>query len=235
MSTITTDQQQAISRLVSGMALSKGLGDKDNACSIAAINLALTGELTDRIPPCMSEVIGRWIISVQDAMPSQMRNSSEWKRLLPLAAGTGREREHERLAIVMKWMWSDVLPTLQPLADQRGFGEEWRTMLEKRTRFAAATAKSAAYATTTTIAARAVAFYAVAAAENVICAVDNARSARVAVGRSAEAIYVAEAAEAAARAAESAASAAARALASEFTAMWQQFDPCGLMERLIAA
>src|SRR5882672_9277442 len=91
-----------------------GLGTKEAACSIAAINLALTGELTDRIPECMSTVIGRWILIVQDSMPDDMRNSLEWRRLLPLAAGTGREREQERLALILKWVWETVLPQITP-------------------------------------------------------------------------------------------------------------------------
>ena len=72
MSTITTEQQQAIASLVASMTLTQGVGTKESACSIAAINLALSGELTDRIPVCMSVVIGKWIIGVQDEMPSNM-------------------------------------------------------------------------------------------------------------------------------------------------------------------
>ena len=49
--------------------LSRGLGTEESACSVAAINLAISGKLTDDIPECMSKVIGRWIIGVQDAMP----------------------------------------------------------------------------------------------------------------------------------------------------------------------
>jgi hypothetical protein len=105
MSTITKDQQQAIAAFLATHELPAGLGSQEAACSIAAINLALTGELTDRIPDCMSKVIGEWIIRVQDSMPSTMRNSDEWKRLLPLAAGTGREHESERLKLILAWMW----------------------------------------------------------------------------------------------------------------------------------
>ncbi len=113
-----------------------GLGDKEEACSIAGINLALSGELTDEIPECMSLVIGKWIIAIQDGMPDAMRNSTEWKALLPLAAGTGREHEAERAAIVLDWMWS-VLAYLQPLADAKGFGDAWRTMCIVKTASAA--------------------------------------------------------------------------------------------------
>jgi hypothetical protein len=215
MSTITIEQQTAIAVKLAGMHLPSGLGDEESACSIAAINLALSGELTDDIPPCMSEVIGKWIIRIQDSMPDDMRNSAQWKSLLPLAAGTGRAKEKKRLAIILDWMWGTVLPTLQPLADDRGFGTEWKRMTTERTRAAAEAAARAA--------AR--------AAESV--AWEAAREAAHAV-EAAEAEAAAwAAAEAAAWAAEAAAWAAEAAKAAAWAAAWQTFDPCGLLERLI--
>ena len=210
MSTITPQQQQAIADLLTTMTLPSGLGSEESACSIAAINLALSGQLTDDIPACMSLVIGRWIIGVQDGMPSTMRNSAEWKRLLPLAAGTGRDHEEERLQLILAWMWETVLPIVQPIADRDGFGAEWRTMLRDRT---PAAAKAAAAAATTY------------AAVNVTDAAAAARAAPSA----AAATYSAYAAAAdAARAAPSAA--AARAATAS---VWQQLDPCGLLMKLI--
>jgi hypothetical protein len=131
--TLTAEQQAAIAAKVNSMTLPSGLGDEHNACSIAAINLALTGRLTDQIPDCMSEVIGNWIIRAQDAMPDAMRNSAAWKSLLPLAAGTGRDHEQEREALILEWMWGTVLPYAQPIADAGGYGEQWRDMCEERT------------------------------------------------------------------------------------------------------
>ncbi len=144
MSTITQSQQDAIRAYVTSHHLPSGLGTAEAACSIAAINLALTNTLTDDVPPCMSVVIGRWIIGVQDAMPDAMRNSPAWKSLLPFAAGTGRDREPQRLAIVLDWMWTRVLPTLQPLADKHGFGDAWTSMLTEKTQKAADAAERAA-------------------------------------------------------------------------------------------
>jgi hypothetical protein len=138
--TATTFPPEAAERLRAYLAsrhIPSGLGTEEEACSIAAINLVLTGELTDRIPECMSLVTGRWIRRVQDPMPDEIRNSPEWKALLPLAAGTGREHEEERRAIVLDWMWGTVLPTVQPVADRYGFGMEWRVMCEERTAVAA--------------------------------------------------------------------------------------------------
>ncbi|MDE2099409.1 MAG: hypothetical protein KGL39_19310 [Patescibacteria group bacterium] len=110
----------------------------------SAINLALTGRLEDDIPDCMSNVIGKWIIPMQDSISSEMRNSARWKSLLVRAAGTGRQHELERLAIVMDWMWGTVLPQLQPMADEHGFGDAWRRMTAGRTEADAARAAWAA-------------------------------------------------------------------------------------------
>lgn len=196
MSTITPQQQQAITDLLAAMTLPSGLGTKESACSIAAINLALTGTLTDDIPGCMSLTIGHWIIGIQDAMPADMRNSAAWKALLPLAAGTGRDHEDQRLQLIMEWMWETALPLVQPAADRDGFGAEWRQMLRDRTPAAARAAEAAA---------------------------DAAYVAANAAAKVAE--WAAEAAANAARAAEAANAAADDA--------WQQFNPCGLLQRLI--
>jgi hypothetical protein len=64
--------------------------------------------------------------------------------LLPLAAGTGRDMERERLELVTAWLWGTVLPTLQPLADENGFGGEWKQMTTHRTEAAARVAEATA-------------------------------------------------------------------------------------------
>jgi hypothetical protein len=147
-STLTQKQeQQIVEWLAEHPTLTQGVGNAEAACSVAAWNLALTGKLTDKIPDCASEVIGRWIIAVQDRCPPEHgRGHPEWLRLLPLAAGTGRAHEAERLAIVLDWMWSTVLPSVQSIANQDGFGEQWRVMCETRTMGAAEAASWAAYA-----------------------------------------------------------------------------------------
>ncbi|WP_425154830.1 hypothetical protein [Candidatus Palauibacter sp.] len=143
--TVWTDEADARLRAylaTPGRHIPTGLGTKDAACSVAAINLALTGELSGDVPGCMSKVIGRWIVVTQDKMPDELRNSEGWRALLPLAAGTGREREAARLRVVMNWMWS-VLARAQPVADEHGFGGAWRAMCEQRTKDAARAAARA--------------------------------------------------------------------------------------------
>jgi hypothetical protein len=227
MSTITNEQQALIASKLAGMHLPSGLGDEQSACSIAAINLALSGRLTDSIPDCMSEVIGRWIIVTQDAMPDGVRNSKRWKSLLPLAAGTGRDREQARLDIILDWMWEIVLPSLQPLADQQGFGAQWQKMTTDRTpesanaaahRVARRVAESSAFAD---LAAHRVATAAANAAEEAEWAAGAAARATEAAGAAAEA------------AAAEAAAAVAAEVAAEVAEAWANFDPCALLERLV--
>ena len=109
-----------------GYEIPAGLGTDDAACSMAAINLAAGYGMTDEPPDCMSYVIGRLIVSVQDAMPPYMRNGHEWRELLPLAAGTGRDHEAERISVVLDWMCCTVLPLFQPRADRLGCGDKFR-------------------------------------------------------------------------------------------------------------
>jgi hypothetical protein len=259
MSTITTEQQTAIASKLATMHLPSGLGDEHSACSIAAINLALSGKLTDEIPDCMSRVIGQWILVVQDAMPDDVRNSEEWKSLLPLAAGTGRVNERERLDIILDWMWGTVLPSLQSIADQQGFGRQWQKMTTDRTaesanaaamasawaaeeeagatRGAAAEAEAARVARAAATAAR------VARAAAAAAARWATRGARAGAAAAAEAVEVRAVEAAGAGAAANwatrgaGAGAAAAAEAVEVRAVeaagWANFDPCGLLERLI--
>ena len=141
--TFTQEHKAKLEQYLATHTLHRGVGSKESACSLAAINLALSGELTDEIPDCMSDVLGTATMVLQDAMPSEMRNSLRYKTLLPDMAGTGRKQEQERLAILINWMWSVVLPQLQPLANQHGFGSEWQTMCQLKT---AASARAAALA-----------------------------------------------------------------------------------------
>ena len=232
MSTITKDQEQAIADYINSHYLPSGIGTKDAACSIAAINIALTNTLTDTVPGCMSAVIGRWIITIQDAVPDAIRNSQAWKSLLPTAAGTGREREKERLGIIMDWMWRDVLSQVQGVADEGGYGQEWLTMCKLKTARAADAAACAADAA----AGAARAAGAAACAADAADAADAAACVTVRADRAA-----ADAADAAACAADAAAGAATDAAAGAATdadaaagaAFWDKCDPAKLLVELI--
>ena len=224
---ITTEQEIAIRDVLATMPeLAVGVGTAERACSIAAINLALTGTLTDTVPDCMSRVIWRWIIGVQDRMPATIRDSRAWRDLLVLSAGTGREREAKRTALVMAWMW-DALALVQPQADARGYGVAWATMLRERTVESARAAYAAAYA-----AAAAAASAAADAAADADADADASAAASAAADAAADADADADA-DAAAYAAAYAAAAAA-AYAAAYADAWATIDPVGMLRRLIA-
>jgi hypothetical protein len=205
MTYYTTDHRFNLEAYLATHTLPKGLGDTESACTLAAINLAMSGELTDDIPDCMSAVLGKAAIDLQDAMPNEMRNSQRYKSIIPDMPGTGRALEQERLSIMLDWMWSVVLPQIQPIADNGGFGVEWRLMCHDRTADAAARAADAARAAARAADARA---YAAAYA-----AVDAAA-------------HYAASYDARAYAADARAYAAARA---DF---WTTIDPIGVLERM---
>jgi len=129
MSNLGKKEEEAIREKLQKMILCVGIGNEDSACSVAAINLVLSGRLTDDIPDCMSEGIGSWIIRVQDEMPADMRNSAKWKSLLPYAAGTGRLYEKQRVELILDWVWCEVVPALVPYADRNGFLADWDAVI----------------------------------------------------------------------------------------------------------
>ena len=114
--------------------LGVGKGTVKKTCSLGAINLAQTSVLTDMVPECMSLVIGRWMIRIQDKMPSEMRNSAEWKELLPGAAATGRDKsaENRRIEFLVNWLWTEPMTRVEPCAAGLDLGDEWRTMTRIR-------------------------------------------------------------------------------------------------------
>ncbi|MEO0343052.1 MAG: hypothetical protein AAF198_06400 [Pseudomonadota bacterium] len=229
----TNEQRSKLKSYLSAITIPSGLGTKEAACSIAAINLAISGELSDKVPDCMSLALGRATIVLQDSMPSEMRNSPRYKELLPQMAGTGRDYEDERANVLLDWMWGVVLPSLQDFADQNGFGAEWRKMCKERSQAAASHAAAdaadaaarAAYA-----AADAYAYAARAAAYAVAAAAARAAAYAGAAADAAEA--AARAAAAAYAAAYAYADAADAAEAASFDkGFWEKIDPIGVLER----
>lgn len=183
----------------------------------------------EQTPDHMSEVVGRWVGAAQDAMPAEVRNSARWKALLPLAAGTGRKHEKERLALVLGWMWDTVLPAFQPAADECGFGAQWRQMVVERTADAAAQAakaavRAAAQATKTARPAE--------AAEWAAWAADMAEKAQKAKQKAKAAALAVQSATTTAWALAQGQTRTQRQ--AEAAAVWAQFDPCTLLERLVA-
>ena len=128
----TEEASGRLSSLLKDHELVAGIGEEGKFCSVEAINVALSGERSDEVPVCMSEVVGGWMRSVQDGMSDEMRNCAEWKALLPLAAGTGRCNELRRGLVLEEWVWETILPKMSSFADELGFGSGWRSMTEQR-------------------------------------------------------------------------------------------------------
>jgi hypothetical protein len=214
----TIENRTELEAYLATHSLPSGFGDKESACTLAAINLAITGKLTDVIPSCMSLVLGSATIRLQDGMPDQMRNSKRYKRLIPDMPGTGRERDTERLAVLMDWMWTVVLPQLQPLADKNVFGPEWRKMCEVKTSAAAEAARAAVYADEADVEAARAAVYAAGAAGAAVYATgaDVEADVGAAVYAARAAVYVGAAVEA----------------ANVVVKFWEVVDPIGVLERM---
>jgi hypothetical protein len=152
MTTVTNAQLIELARAFASPALRLGrdLGtagpiDSGERCTIAEINLVLTGILSDGPHPCISEVIRRWVITIQDAMPDELRNSAAWRATAPLIAGTATEDkrvERKRRDAIIAWMWDRLADeaVLAALPDEAR--SAWGRMLTERTYAAAYTARA---------------------------------------------------------------------------------------------
>lgn len=140
----TEDQAKIAALLGTLPKLAEGVGTESCPCSIAAVNLALTGELTDDRPLWVSPVIHAWVIQVQDHCPADLgRDSAQWRQLLPRIAGTAGGEDGKRVEILIDWMFT-CLQRLQSEADAGGYGEQWARMCSERTRGAVTEAENAA-------------------------------------------------------------------------------------------
>ena len=221
MKNFTAEHRAKLEDYLANHSLPRGIGHEESACTVAAINLAISGELTESIPVCMSEILGKAAIRLQDAMPDDMRNSQRYKTLIPNMAGSGRSLEKERLAVLMDWIWSMVLPQLQSIADEGGYGEQWQIMCRKRTKKAAdAVADAAADAV------------ADAAAGGAYDAATDAAAAVAAARAAAHAVYAATDAADAATDAADAAHAVYAATDTGVADFWSKVDPIGVLERM---
>ncbi len=140
---------------------------------MAQVNFALTGTLDDVPHPCVSEVVRRWVIRIQDALPDDVRNSEGWRHAaVGIAGSAGSEAdEAARVALLLAWMWERLgdEAVVVPVSAQKA----WRRMLVEKTSSAARDAYNA-YAAATYAAATYAAAYAAAAAAAAYAASDAA-------------------------------------------------------------
>lgn len=145
----------------STIPLGHGLGTQQRPCTIAAINLARNGHLTDDDPDgCMSQVVRYWVIAVQDAMPETMlapddEHGIRWREVAPSIAGsrTFGPSDEKRAAMIVEWMW-DRLGWYWRMWVPEGASKAWEQMLSERNETTARTASDdAAWAVRTSYAA----------------------------------------------------------------------------------
>ena len=126
----TAEHTERLQRYLSTHELQPGIGTHEATCNMGAINIALSGTVTDSTPNCMSEVIGTWITYIHDYIPDAVRNSPAWHTLLARAAQSGRNHEPALMDMLVDWTWRTVLPRLNAVADDTCYGAAWREMCE---------------------------------------------------------------------------------------------------------
>ena len=105
-----------------------GLGTDENPCTIAMIHIAYNGELSDEVLECTSDVIAMFAMRIQDLMSWGLRNSKEWREIIPLIPATGKDMEQERLAVLRNWIFEEILPLVDEKAAADGHIAEWLKM-----------------------------------------------------------------------------------------------------------
>jgi hypothetical protein len=135
---VTPAQHEAIEDvfLRSDRQLSAGLGSVNGErCTIAEINLILTGRLTDSEHKCMSNVIRHWVIDIQDLMPADVRNSDAWRKAAVGIAGSAAsaEVEEKRNAMILDWMWDALADETVRARVPLSLRPAWEHMIATRT------------------------------------------------------------------------------------------------------
>lgn len=148
MNTINiTSLRAAIAAQLKKVRLVHQIGDETKKqCTFSAMQMALTGTLTDDRPQCVSQLIYDFWIPFQDHLPLNILNSREIRNLIPLIAGTGNDPadEERRQQTLRSWLYEVVLPLFQEEADRAGMGDEWKEMIRLQTHQAIIETKSAA-------------------------------------------------------------------------------------------
>lgn len=191
----------------------------------------------------MSAVLQTFAAPLKRGMPRELSETAEYITVARLIAEADDEQENDRLQIMLDWMWSEVLPPLQDIADERGFGDAWRAMTTQRTPEAARQAESESRAATRTSTWGEPAGVAAEAAE-------AAKRAEAAKTEAESAEWRAKSAYAAANAAWTVASAFGYLVtearserrhlgrppvsnAEMWSLAWTAFDPIGVLQRLV--
>lgn len=121
-------------RLVAGVGNLKA----GEACTESALQLALTGKLTDDRHPCVDPLIHKWVMNVQDRLDNATLNGP-WKDIAPMVVGT--IDVPDSLNRIMTTMW-DALSEMTFASAKVNVA--WKDMLTARTATACKAAADAA-------------------------------------------------------------------------------------------
>ena len=92
-----------------------------------------------------SVVIDEWTSSIEARTYLNLKYDIKWQMAAKYVRATSDEFNDVYLDMIEEHMWTVVLPYLQPIADENGFGDVWRTMSVERTAEAAADVESFIY------------------------------------------------------------------------------------------
>ena len=84
-----------------------------------------------------SVVIDEWASNINHRTYLNLAYDADWQRAFTYRKATSDEFNDAYLDMMELYTWTVVLPYLQPIADENGFGHVWRTMTTERTAEAA--------------------------------------------------------------------------------------------------
>ena len=84
-----------------------------------------------------SVVIDEWASNINHRTYLNLAYDTDWQRAFTYRKATSDEFNDAYLDMMELYTWTVVLPYLQPIADENGFGHVWRTMTTERTAEAA--------------------------------------------------------------------------------------------------
>jgi hypothetical protein len=109
---ITQETREQVARECATRRMVTGTGDhgEGTACLMSAVNLGLTGRLTDKHHPYVSEAVRGLVVGLHDSLPDAVRSGQAWRSLGPLMLGTGDDgHDDERVRMILGWVRGSVL------------------------------------------------------------------------------------------------------------------------------
>ena len=108
------------------------VSDEDHALLVDYLtNPASWDDPEDTVPAAISETIGHFVLDARESMPATFRSSTAWRDTINAAIPSSRKGDPDRYKTLFAWLWADILPLCQPIADAIGHGPLWTAMLRE--------------------------------------------------------------------------------------------------------